>query len=94
MEQVLGSGTSAPRYWRVSRKYSYEIFNIFFIIFTVVIIAAVPVGELLLDDGGLQARSDPADLSLDGETVVLQVGGGDDGVGGVHGAITVLTTLI
>ena len=63
-------------------------------IFTVVIIAAVPVGELLLDDGGLQARSDPADLSLDGETVVLQVGGGDDGVGGVHGAITVLTTLI
>ena len=58
------------------------------------VIAAVPVGELLLDDGGLQARSDPADLSLDGETVVLQVGGGDDGVGGVHGAITVLTTLI
>ena len=63
-------------------------------IFTVVVIAAVPVGELLLDDGGLQARSEPADLSLDGETVVLQVGGGDDGVGGVHGAITVLTTLI
>ena len=63
-------------------------------IFTLVVIAAVPVGELLLDDGGLQARSDPADLSLDGETVVLQVGGGDDGVGGVHGAITVLTTLI
>ena len=63
-------------------------------IFTLVVIATVPVGELLLDDGGLQARSDPADLSLDGETVVLQVGGGDDGVGGVHGAITVLTTLI
>ena len=63
-------------------------------IFTVVVIAAVPVGELLLDVGSLQARSDPADLSLDGETVVLQVGGGDDGVGGVHGAITVLTTLI
>ena len=66
----------------------------FFIIFTLVVIAAVPVGELLLDGGSLQARSDPADLSLDGETVVLQVGGGDDGVGGVHGAITVLTTLI
>ena len=62
--------------------------------FTLVIIAAVPVGELLLDDSGLQARSDPADLSLDGETVVLQVGGGDDGVWEVHGAITVLTTLI
>ena len=62
--------------------------------FTLVVIAAVPVGELLLDDGGLQARSESADLSLDGETVVLQVGGGDDGVGGVHGAITVLTTLI
>ena len=42
----------------------------------------------------LQARSDPADLSLDGETVIIQVGGGDDGVGGVHGAVTVLTTLI
>ena len=70
-------------------KYSY-----FFIIFTLVVIAAVPVGELLLDGGVLQARSEPADLSLDGETVVLQVGGGDDGVGGVHGAITVLTTLI
>ena len=63
-------------------------------VFTVVVIAAVPVGELLLNVGGLQVRSDPADLSLDGETVVLQVGGGDDGVGGVHGAITVLTTLI
>ena len=63
-------------------------------IFTLVVIAAVPVGELLLDNGVLQARSDPADLSLDGETFVLQVGGGDDGVGGVHGAITVLTTLI
>ena len=63
-------------------------------IFTLVVIAAVPVGELLLNMGGLTVRSDPADLSLDGETVVLQVGGGDDGVGGVHGAITVLTTLI
>ena len=63
-------------------------------IFTLVVIAAVPVGELLLDVGVLSVRSEPADLSLDGETVVLQVGGGDDGVGGVHGAITVLTTLI
>ena len=44
--------------------------------------------------GGLTVRSESADLSLDGETVVLQVGGGDDGVWEVHGAITVLTTLI
>ena len=95
MEQLLGSGTSAPRYWRVS-------INIFLIIkyfltpriFTAVVVAAVAVGELLLDDGGLQARPDPADLSLDGETVVLQHGGGDDGVAGVHGAITVLTALL
>ena len=52
--------------------------------------AAVAVGELLLDDGGLQARSEPADLSLGGETVVLQHGGGDDGVTGVDRAVTVL----
>ena len=63
-------------------------------IFTGVVVAAVAVGELLLDDGGVQARSDPADLSLGGETVVLQHGGGDDGVGGVHGAVTVLTALL
>ena len=63
-------------------------------IFTVVVVAAVAVGKLLLDDGGLQARSDPADLSLGGETVVLQHGGGDDGVTGVDRAVTVLTTLL
>ena len=57
------------------------------------VIAAVAVGELLLDDGGLQARSDPADLSLEAETVVLQLGGGDDGVGGDHRAVTALTAL-
>ena len=63
-------------------------------IFTAIVVAAVAVGELLLDDGGLQARPDPADLSLGGETVVLQHGGGDDGVTGVHRAVTVLTTLL
>ena len=62
-------------------------------IFTVVVVAAVPVGELLLDDGLLQARSEPADLSLEGETVVLQLGGGDDGVGGDHGAVTGLAAM-
>ena len=62
-------------------------------IFTVVVVAAVAVGELLLDDGGLQARPDPADLSLGGEAVVLQLGAGDDGVGGVHGAVTSLTAV-
>ena len=95
MEQVLGSGTSVLRYWRVSRNVFVNIK--YFLtprIFTVVVIAAVAVGELLLDDGGLQAGPDPADLSLGGETVVLQHGGGDDGVAGVHGAVTVLTALL
>ena len=63
-------------------------------IFTVVVVAAAAVGELLINDGLLQARPDPADLSLGGETVVLQHGGGDDGVTGVHRAVTVLTTLL
>ena len=62
------------------------------IIFTVVF-TAVPVGEVHLDDGLLQARPDPADLSLGGETVVLQLDGGDDGVGREHGAVTGLTAL-
>ena len=61
-------------------------------IFTLVVIATVPVGELLLDDG-LTVRSEPADLSLGGETVVLQLGGGDDCVVGDHGAVTGLTAL-
>ena len=47
----------------------------------------------MLDDGSLQARSDPADLSLEGETVVLQLVGGDDGAGGEHRAVTGLTAL-
>ena len=96
MEQVLGSGTTVPRYWRVSRNICLNIkyFLTTTRIFTGVVVAAVAVGELLLDDGGLQARSDPADLSLGGETVVLQVGGGDNSVGGVHGAVTVLTALL
>ena len=55
--------------------------------------AAVAVGELLLDDGGLQARSESADLSLGGETVVLQHGGGDDGVGGDHRPVTGLAAV-
>ena len=63
-------------------------------IFTAVVVAAVAVGELLLDDGLLQARSEPADLSLEGETVVLQLGGGDDGVGGDHGAVTCLAAML
>ena len=95
MEQVLGSGTSVPRYWRVSRNIFINIkYFLTTTIFTAVVVAAVAVGELLLDDGGLQARPDPADLSLGGETVVLQHGGGDDGVAGVHGAVTGLTALL
>ena len=47
----------------------------------------------MLDDGSLEARSYPADLSLEGATVVLQHGGGDDGAGGEHGAVTGLTAL-
>ena len=61
-------------------------------IFTVVV-AAVAIGKLLIDDGLLQARSDPADLSLGGETVVLQLDGGDEGAGGDHGPVTGLTAL-
>ena len=94
MEQVLGSGTSAPRYWRVSRNIFLNIkYFLTTRIFTAVVVAAVAVGELLIDDGLLQARSDPADLSLGGETVVLQLGGGDDGVGREHGPVTGLTAL-
>ena len=96
MEQVLGSGTSVPRYWRVSRNIflnsKYQIFSNNRI-FTAVVIAAVAVGELLLDDGGLQAWPDPADLSLGGETVVLQHGGGDEGAGGSHNTLTGLAAL-
>ena len=62
-------------------------------IFTVVVVAAVAVGELQLDDGVPHARPEPADLSLDGEAVVLQLGGGDDGVGRVDGPVTGLTAL-
>ena len=62
-------------------------------IFTAVVVAAVAVGELLIDDGLLQARPDPADLSLGGETVVLQLDGGDDGVGGSHDPLTGLAAL-
>ena len=94
MEQVLGSGTSAPRYWRVSRNIFINIkYFLTARIFTAVVVAAVAVGELLLDDGGLQARSDPADLSLGGETVVLQLDGGDDGAGGSHDTVTGMTAL-
>ena len=94
MEQVLGTATSVPRYWRVSRRIEKIKYFLSTLIFTVVVVAAVAVGELLLNDGGLQARSESADLSLGGETVVLQHGGGDDGVTGVHGAVTVLTALL
>ena len=62
-------------------------------IFTLVVVAAVAIGELLIDDSLLQARSDPADLRLEGETVVLQLDGGDDGAGGSHGPVTGLTAL-
>ena len=94
MEQVLGSATLVPRYWRVSTNIFLNIkYFLTTRIFTAVVVAAVAVGELLLDEGGLRARPDSADLSLGGETVVLQHGGGDDGVGGVHGAVTVLTAL-
>ena len=46
-----------------------------------------------IGDSLVQARSVPADLSLEAETVVLQLGGGDDGVGGDHRAVTALTAL-
>ena len=57
------------------------------------VVAAVTVGELLLDDGVLQARSDPADVLLQGETVVLQLGGGDEGVVREHRPVTGLAAL-
>ena len=58
---------------QICEKFSpiQKYFSISGTIFTAVVVAAVPVGELLVDDGGLYARSEPADLSLDGETVVL-----------------------
>ena len=56
--------------------------------------AAVAIGELYFDDSLPQARSEPADLGLEGETVVLQLGGGDDGVVREHGAVTGLTTSL
>lgn len=59
---------------------------------SILVVAAVPVGELLLDDGVPQARSDPADVLLQGETVVLQLVGGDDGVVRDHSAVTCVTT--
>ena len=58
------------------------------------VVAAFEVGELLLDNCVLQARSDPADLLLQGETVVLQLGGGDYGVGGEHRPVTGLTASL
>ena len=61
-------------------------------IFTIVF-TAVAEGELQLDDGLLKARSSPADLSLEGETVVLQLGGGDDGVVREHRPVTGLAAL-
>ena len=58
-----------------------------------IVVAAAAVRKLLVDDSLVQARSEPADLSLEGETVVLQLGGGDDGVGGDHGAVTGLAAM-
>ena len=91
---MQGAPTEVPRGWRSSGILFLNINLIIPSIAFTLVFAAVTVGELQLDDGGLQARSDPADLSLGGETVVLQHGGGDDGVGGVHGAVTVLTALL
>ena len=62
-------------------------------VFTVVVVAAVAVGKLLIDYSGVQARPDPADLSLGGETVVLQLGGGDQGARGSNRAVTGLAAL-
>ena len=53
----------------------------------------VPVRELLLNAGVEAAGPDPADLGLDGLTLVPQVCGGDRGVGREHGAVTGLTAL-
>ena len=94
--QVEGEATELPTGWRVSAILfrNKEKLDSVLSVFTVVVVAAVPVGELQLDDGGLQAGSDPADLSLGGETVVLQLGGGDDGVGREHGPVTGLTALL
>ena len=63
------------------------------LVFTEVVAAAVAVRKLLLNDGLLQTRSEPADLGLGGETVVLQLGGGDDLAGGNHRPVTALTAL-
>ena len=58
-----------------------------------IVVAAAAVRKLLVDDSLVQARSGPADLSLEAETVVLQLGGVDDGVGGDHRAVAGLTAL-
>ena len=95
-------GGTDPGVGHCGAKGTEPVWNIIFLnvdqiwtsrLFTVVIIATVAVGELLLDDSLLQARPDPADLSLDGETVVLQHGGGDEGAGGEHRAVTGLAAL-
>ena len=84
-----------PRRWRRSGILFLNMVRIeTSSIFTVtVIVAAAAVRKLLVDDSLVQARSVPADLSLEAETVVLQLGGGDDGVGGDHRAVTALTAL-
>ena len=83
-EQVPGSTTKLED----GDRLEYVLLNIVQLwnnlsLFTVVF-TTIAVRELQLDDSGLLARSDPADLSLEAETVVLQLGGGDNGVGGDH----------
>ena len=55
---------------------------------------AVPVGELQLNDREVLGRPEPADLSLHSEAVVLQLGGGEDSVGGHHCTVTSLAALL
>ena len=46
-----------------------------------------------LDEGLCQTWPESANLSLGGETVVLQLGGGEEDAGGSHRPVTALTAL-
>ena len=82
-----------PRRWRRSGILFLNMVRIETSSILTVTVAAAAVRKLLVDDSLVQARSEPADLSLEAETVVLQLGGGDEGAGGDHGAVTALTAL-
>ena len=93
MNEGVGSDTVEPRRWRRSGILFPNMVRIETSSILTVTVAAAAVRKLLVDDSLVQARSEPADLSLEAETVVLQLGGGDDGVGGNYRPVTGLTAL-